>query len=86
MASRKPRGQRVIKPELPQIYMPGQRMEYLTWKDDKMAQLGYVYDAPIWTHDGFWEMDIAAVTGDHMGKLVQVLWNAKLQRWILKNY
>lgn len=82
--SRKPRGLRVNKPELPEIYIPGHRVEF--WSLE--IRIGYIIDPPIWTHDGYWEMDIQPpkdMQKQH-GVIIQIVWNPKTQKWIHKTF
>lgn len=76
MASRKkPRGLRVIKPILPDIYRPGIKVQYRVKPTDD-PKLAVCAGSAIWSQDGYWELD-AYDEGN-----ITLIWHPKKQHWI----
>lgn len=92
MNRKKPRGLRIKKPILPRKFEIGNVITYEEWRGKTHEVEGAIVEGePIWSNDGFWEMDIKIKVEDaqlenrnELGGYVyhQVLWDEDKKKWI----
>lgn len=81
---KKPRGQRINKPELPQKY----EVDHVVgWFEDQLSDTlkrGLIKSEPEWTYDGYWEMDIMPMGKGKTSITYTIIWDKKNRKWVLK--